>query len=417
MPESKPTRKSVRIVALLLVATVTLLALEAGVRILKIAPRKGPYDPNVPDKVLGMKPVPNLTEKADFPEYAGTIILHTNNLSFYQKRDTAPLPAPGVRRVVMLGDSFVVGASNADENIPAVVERLLNTRAPASPVEMLNAGVGRYSPYQSYQRLRHEILRLRPKHVIVGEYVGNDFLDLIRQDDRPYLTETSSGGFEEHQPRFVSYRDPDEQAGILERSRLLAVLSGMLGASLRYQLSRAFIMKDNLSAFGYSMTEIGQYINEIRLLNQLEQGMMLQILNQQVWFDRFPRTLDMALRMNRHVIQLYQDLCDREGIRLTYTVIPSKDMIEPETMTRAFEKIAAERPKWTKEKISHFSNWLTDETARACRELSVEYVDLRNGIRARKTGEAMYYPFDMHMNAIGNRAAGETLADGLAAKN
>jgi lysophospholipase L1-like esterase len=413
MSDPKPVRLPVRIAGWVIVAAVSLAILEIAVRLLGIQPQAGPYDPNVADKVLGMRPLPNLAQKADFPEYSGTIILQTNNLSFYQRKDTAPLPAAGVTRVVVLGDSFTAGASNADENIPGVLEKLLNQAHSSQPVEVLNAGVGRYSPYQCYVRLTHEILPLRPKHVIVAEYVGNDFLDLIRQDDRPYLTERPDGGFDEHPPRFVSMRDPQETPGFMGRSRLFAVFQGLAGAPLRYQFSRVRIMYENLTAFGYGTPEILKYLREVRGLDSQEHGMMLQILNQQVWFDRFPKTLDLAFRVNRHVIELFRDLCRREGIRLTYTVIPSKDMIEPETMTRAFQRIEEKEPRWTAKRIAAFSNQLTDETARASRELGVEFVDLRDGIRKRKTGEAMYYPFDMHMNSVGNRAAAETLAEGL----
>lgn len=392
------------------------LFLELGLRGLRIQPSRGPYDPNIGDAVVGMKPVPSQTQKADFPEYQGTLILRTNNLGFYQEKNTAVEPTPGVLRMAVLGDSFTAGVSNANENFPSVLEQLLNEAHPLEPVEVLNAGVGRYAPYQSYVRLQHEILRLKPRHVIVAEYVGNDFLDMIRQDDRPYLTERADGTWEPHPPRFVYYEDPSIRPGILDHSRLFAILKGLAGPTVRYQYSRVRIMRENLSNFGYGNGAIASYIFEVAKLDRIAHGMMLEILHQQVWFDRFPATLDPALRVNREVIAMYRELCQRQGIRLTYTAIPSADMIEPELMRDTFARLQQHDSKWTPQRVAAFDERLTNETMRACQELGVEYIDLREGLRKRKTSSPMYYPRDMHMNPTAYRAVAETLASSLLAK-
>ena len=158
-----------------------------------------------------------------------------------------------------LGDSFTAGATNADENFPSVIEQILNRAAEANPpaarVEMLNAGVGRYGPYQCFIRFKHDVLPLGPKQIIVAEYVGNDFLDMIRQDDRPYLTLGHDGQFEEHPPRFVSYEDPSRPKGFLDQSRVIAVLKGLTGPTIRYQFSRTMIIRENLANYGYSNRE------------------------------------------------------------------------------------------------------------------------------------------------------------------
>jgi hypothetical protein len=138
--------------------------------------------------------------------------------------------------------------------------------------------------------------------------------------------------------------------------------------------------------------------------------MMLQILHQQLWFQHFPETLETALKVNRHAIELFRDTCRREGIELTYTVIPSKDMVEPEDLENTFTSLRQHDPKWTAGRIVAFDHRLTDATRTACAELGVHFVDLRDGILARKRGLRMYYPRDMHMNPEGNSAVGEILA-------
>src|SRR4029077_7466459 len=86
---------------------------EIAVRALGIKARPGPYDPNRVDRDLGMVPIPSQALKADLADYSGTLILKTNNLGFYQSKDTPLEPPPGMRRVAVLGDSFTAGASNA----------------------------------------------------------------------------------------------------------------------------------------------------------------------------------------------------------------------------------------------------------------------------------------------------------------
>ncbi len=383
------------------------------VRVLRIQPRPGPYDPNQVDRDLGMIPIPNQALKADFPEYSGTLILQTNNLGFYQSKNTAPLPSPGTRRIAVLGDSFTAGASNARENFPTVLEDILNSKQSEGPVEVLDVGAGRYSPYQCYVRFRRDILKLEPVHVIVAEYVGNDFLDMVRQDDRPFLRLLPDGTLQPEPPRFVTYPDPSDRPGLLDRSRLYSVLKSLAGPTIRYQYSRVVLLHNNLREYGYGTSAIFKYIFEIAKLDKIAHGMMLQILNQQVWFADFPDTLPLSLKINREAIRLFRDLCRQKGIRLTYTVIPSAEMIEPQLMNEVFARLQASNPQWTAERMAAFDNRLTDETMRACRELGVEYIDLRQGLRKRHSGERMYYPQDMHMNQIGNRAVAETLAEAL----
>ncbi len=416
--ETNRARRRLMNAAILLATCCILLVLgEAAVRALGIKPRPGPYDPNRVDRDLGMVPIPSQALKADFSEYEGTLILRTNNLGFYQAKDTNPEPAPGTRRMAVLGDSFTAGASNARENFPTVLESLLNQAHPDQPVEMLNVGAGRYSPYHCYVRFCRDIVKLRPQHIIIAEYVGNDFLDMIRQDDRPYMLLKADGSLEPHPPRFVTYSDPADGPGMLDNSRLFSVLKAITGPTIRYQYSRLVLLHDNLKAYGYGTPAILKYIAEIAKLDQVAHGMMLQILNQQVWFAHFPDTLPISLRINRETIRLFRDLCRREGIRLTYTAIPSEEMIEPQLMNEVYARLMERDPKCTAERMAAFDNRLTDETMRACQEYGVQYIDLRQGLQKRHTGQRMYYPQDMHMNPVGNRAVAEVLAEALLGSN
>jgi hypothetical protein len=76
---------------------------------------------------------------------------------------------------------------------------------------------------------------------VVAVYSGNDYLDLIRRDDRPYLTQDPDGAFTEHPPYFLVYADPRSKASLLESSRVYQFGKAALGPSLLYQVSRVEI--------------------------------------------------------------------------------------------------------------------------------------------------------------------------------
>lgn len=91
--------------------------------------------------------------------------------------DVVEIPKPeGVFRILMIGDSFTVGANvEMQDAYPQVLERLLNeSGGPA--IEVVNTGTGGWSPFQYAEFLEHYGAQYEPDLVIVGLFVGNDLL-------------------------------------------------------------------------------------------------------------------------------------------------------------------------------------------------------------------------------------------------
>jgi len=81
---------------------------------------------------------------------------------------------PGVARILVLGDSFTVGARvEAHETYAKQLEDILNSESDAA-IEVINTGVGGWSPYQYKQYYQHYGRVFDPDVVIVGFFVGND---------------------------------------------------------------------------------------------------------------------------------------------------------------------------------------------------------------------------------------------------
>jgi hypothetical protein len=104
-----------------------------------------------------------------------------------------PVAKPaGIRRVAVLGDSFLIGFGVPDADL--LTARLQRDFLPQT--EVLNFGVSGYGPLQEYLLLRDRALRFSPDVVVLMLYTGNDLDDL-----------RDSGGF------MSGYRRPRARVG------------------------------------------------------------------------------------------------------------------------------------------------------------------------------------------------------------
>ena len=86
---------------------------------------------------------------------------------------------PGVFRILVLGDSFTVGANvRQEEAYPKVLEkRLQGVHGPR--IQVVNSGVGGWDPFQYAQYFEHYGYQFEPDLILIGFFVGNDtFSDL-----------------------------------------------------------------------------------------------------------------------------------------------------------------------------------------------------------------------------------------------
>lgn len=164
--------------AVSVVATfLTLCLLEAGLRILRLAPALPvQWAGYVADPVLPFKPRPLSVVAGRTVDGFSFEYRHNS----YGLRDTehAQEKAPGVFRIVGLGDSFTYGAGAAFEDTYLVrLETMLNASAhPRRTVEIIKAGVPRFFPEPARQMLEQYGLAFRPDLVLV-EFHPNDVID------------------------------------------------------------------------------------------------------------------------------------------------------------------------------------------------------------------------------------------------
>ncbi|MFN2399734.1 MAG: SGNH/GDSL hydrolase family protein [Gemmatimonadaceae bacterium] len=102
----------------------------------------------------------------------------TTNLQGFRGTEEYAVPKPGgVRRVLMLGDSFTFGvAANDSETYPAILQQMLQATCQTQVVQVVNGGVGGFGTSQELARLESRGVALQPDVVVVG-FLRNDPLD------------------------------------------------------------------------------------------------------------------------------------------------------------------------------------------------------------------------------------------------
>jgi lysophospholipase L1-like esterase len=87
-------------------------------------------------------------------------------------------PAPGVYRIMALGDSCTFGTGFWQVAYPGVLQRLLDGGGSPRRFEVINAGIEGYNSTFALARIRDELLRYRPRLMIL--YIG--WNDLMKTD-------------------------------------------------------------------------------------------------------------------------------------------------------------------------------------------------------------------------------------------
>jgi len=156
-------RIGLRIGVLLVSTLLSLLGLELFLRTGVVEPTFGyPFGMNfriVLDREVLYRVVPHSSSEINSHGY---------------RDDEFPRREPDRKRVLFLGDSFVMGlTSSSERTIPNELERLLG-----EDYEVFNMGVYGYGPDQSLRQLMDEGLGLDPDVVILALFPSNDFNDI-----------------------------------------------------------------------------------------------------------------------------------------------------------------------------------------------------------------------------------------------
>jgi len=299
----EPARLSLYIITPLLSVLVSLLLAEFALALVYPSPYS--MERNMyfePDPYTGYRIRPD-SEGG----YYNDISANANSMGL-RDREFSMQKEPGITRVMVLGDSFTVGANvEESEAYPKELERLLNEGA-ASNYEVINTGVGGWSPYQYAQYYEYRGRKLDPDLIIVGLFVGNDtYVERFSQDD--VLTA-------------VKGRRTSQQAANKPLTKLkvtfyehshLARLIMNIGVPTNENFRRAE------SCDEFSNTYI--HIQRSRMPNHLL---------------RTPETDELARKNIEEIVRI-KSMADEDGDQLLVVLIPDENQINPDLQARIIE--------------------------------------------------------------------------------
>ena len=128
----------------------------------------------IPHTTRGWALEPNARTLSKTEDYIVEVRTNSRGL---RDREHDVRPQPGVRRIVVLGDSFME-AYQVDED--RALPRLLEKAFDDSRVEVINLGVGGYGTLQELLFWEEEGRRYNPEVVILAVFLGNDLTDNSR---------------------------------------------------------------------------------------------------------------------------------------------------------------------------------------------------------------------------------------------
>ena len=302
--------------------------------------------------------------------------------------------------IAVIGDSFVQGSTISAENAWTT----LIGDALGAPV--LNLGVGGFAPQQSVIILTRFGLPRHPSLVLFAIYEGNDI-----DDTEHYRT------YRESQLRWDAF--VAATARVRSNSRTIQ----------RYEWMRLW----SLGSFG--MSQLG--LSEERPMGSLNPvtgsiaGTPIETVFHSLLLYRTTRSRSAwetseAWELALASLAQARELCAEAGVHMAVVLFPSKESIYPALLGGAFSRgdfdafVARAAPRGA----TPHSSWYADhlQNRGALHRLLVEhlkrdgynFIDLTPGFAAvAADGQALYWPYDTHMNTRGNALAAELVTEGV----
>jgi hypothetical protein len=310
--------------------------------------------------------------------------------------------------IAVTGDSQTdLCAPNAQTHA-GVLERALSANGVRAAV--VAYGAGRYSPVQDYLVFKKALLKYRPDAFVLNFYTGNDIYDMLRVDDRPHFVRTDSG-YALAPPSWYLYDRP----GPLRHSRVLFVLrsfakwTGIHGFVWRLRL-----LWGSASEQGKGLPTVLAYMNDLRKSREPSVGYSAAfaalMLNQQLFFHRFPESRAEAIRRVRALLEMIRR--EHPALVLILSPLPSYQLAQQQPVDTALLRTLARLPI-TYEGGVQEEGALYDTLRVVARESGWLFVDNLRALRAYAGTERLYNDFDYHLLPPASEIIGRAQAEAL----
>jgi hypothetical protein len=318
-------------------------------------------------------------------------------------------------KVAVVGDSHTDLCAPNDSTHPGVLENSLEGRG--VPTIALSFGMGRYSPLQAYLLFESRLTPLGPSALVLNLYTGNDFYDMLREDDRPHL-QAISGGYRIEPPNWFVYDDPNQPKWMRE-SRLLFLLrsigksTGISGLATRLSYLTATAATQEQSLRGRLRLTFA-YMRDLQRAVEPSIGypaaIAAQMLNQQLFFHHFPSGSQESLDRLRFLLELAK--AKHPDIPLVMSPIPSYLLATSGGRDSAFDATMSRMP-FTAEQARERERALYDALRALSRCAGWIFIDNLPGLAEGAGSARLYNGADYHITEAASLIIGDNEARAL----
>jgi hypothetical protein len=224
---------------------------------------------------------------------------------------------PSSAAVVALGDSHTYG------NNATMADSWPYVMAHDTGLSVYNLGLGGYGPNQYYQLLQTRALKLHPRWVIVGLYMGDDFENAFTMTyGKPHWSFLRQGTFSnvdadiweappDNTSASATVRNWLSQHSIVYRLLVHGPVLGALKGSI--QVGRAASGQDE---FTTTLAVPAAHIQEAFRPRAIRERL-----------DQNSAPVREGMRVTMDLLQRMNDLCKESGARMAVVIIPTKEMV------------------------------------------------------------------------------------------
>jgi hypothetical protein len=382
-PRPAPVRIGVRLAVMAIALIVGVGLVECGLRLFVPVTDLAFY---FWDPALGPRRVPQQAGRYLFGHIDARY--HYNAQGWNHRRDYTVARPSGVRRIAIVGDSYVEAMQvNPEQTMFAVAEQRMTTAA--RPVEWYAFGLSGWGTTQEYAAIRHYVLDYRPD-VVVLFFDDNDVFD-------------SATNLMPIEPYIVTYNLDDEGALVLRPPSFWAP-SPMRRFGAQSALVRYFTQQHPLwrpSTPSPAAVPLREGSVAAAAANH----------GKERWRD--PDEQRKAWQLITKTLEAARDESRRRGAELVVVFRGGSAEIEAPFTGKAYQP--PPRPDDPYCLGSRLGEMGREFVAPITASLGIPYFDLTEPLRqmVARTHQSHRFPEDAHYNAAAHEAAGRALADWL----
>jgi len=338
------------------------------------------FDPYLFKGTFEYNPDLGFRVRAHIPGPAGPV---TNQFGFCD-RDYPLQKTPGVFRILVIGDSFG-WAGGREGNYTALLETMFERRDGSHKIDIVNAGYPSTHTGEELAILKKYGLQYNPDLVVLGFFVGNDFLDADPDRKRIVVNGSYVDIRKSREHRFLGYP-------IIAQSRLLLFLE---------QKYRVYAESRKASREARGQPEqLGTFSEDTYL------GIERSRLE---FFNSNPASLKQWQANIDYIFQSISEmdaLLKSRNIKFVVAIYPDEFQINDTVLKTIFEKYKLKPEDYD---LNLAQNLLKSYL----QSRGIPFIDFLERYRAEGKKHDLYLLRDTHWNGAGNQLAADILFEDL----